>query len=91
VAVPSEFALSQNYPNPFNPTTTFTYQLPESAHVLVKVFNSLGEEMLVLVNKLQQAGNYSLVWDASNYASGLYFYSIEADDFKHVKKMLFIR
>ncbi|MDP2362695.1 MAG: T9SS type A sorting domain-containing protein, partial [Ignavibacteria bacterium] len=77
---PTEISLSQNYPNPFNPITTIKYWLNVEANSRIVVFNSLGQEIEVLVNTVQTAGNYSVNWNADNYASGIYFYSFEVTD-----------
>jgi hypothetical protein len=67
---PKQFLLSQNYPNPFNPTTVINYQLPMNSYVSLKVYDAIGREVATLVNEQQQAGNYSITFDASN-ANGI--------------------
>ena len=89
--IPKEFLLSQNYPNPFNPTTTIKYALPHSENVGIKVFDILGREVSVLVDEFQQVGNYSVAFDASKFASGVYFYRIQAGSFVNTKKMMVIK
>jgi hypothetical protein len=88
---PSEYSLSQNYPNPFNPLTKISYELQITNDVRLSVFDILGKEVAILVNQKQNAGNYEIEWDASNYPSGVYFYKLEADDFKETKKMILIK
>jgi hypothetical protein len=90
-AVPDHFALEQNYPNPFNPSTTISYSLPETGHVSLKIYNTLGEEVAVLVDGLLEAGIHKTRFDASRFASGIYFYRIEAGNFTASKKMLLLK
>lgn len=89
--LPTEFALRQNYPNPFNPTTTIKYDLPKDSRVSLKLFNILGQEVATLVNEEQKAGYKSVEWNANNFASGVYFYHIQAGDFVATKKLLLLK
>ncbi len=89
--IPQEYSLEQNYPNPFNPTTTINYSIPDQTHVSLKVFDVLGRELEVLVNKEQPQGNYEVEFNASSLTSGVYFYKIEAGDFVDTKKMVLLR
>lgn len=73
-----DFILSQNFPNPFNPTTVISYQLPVNSHVTLKVFDILGREAATLVNEQRSAGRYSVQWNASGIASGVYLVRMEA-------------
>lgn len=75
---PRTFLLSQNYPNPFNPTTTINYQLQTASHVTLKVYDILGREAATLVNARQSAGYYYANFDGSRFASGVYFYRLDA-------------
>ncbi len=94
---PVSFAFEQNYPNPFNPSTAIKYSLAEQSKVVIKVFNSLGEQVELITNDIQEAGTYQLIWDATNFSSGVYFYSVEASlgdgskTYKEVKKMLLLK
>jgi len=90
-AVPGSFSLEQNYPNPFNPTTTIEYKLAEPTLVKLSVFNTLGQQVEMLVNKLQSAGNYDIAWDASNMPSGVYFYKLETKSQVMTRKMMLIK
>jgi hypothetical protein len=90
-SIPDKFELKQNYPNPFNPSTTINYQLPTQSHVTLKVFDMIGREVAILVNGMQDAGNNSVRFDASNLPSGIYFYKIKAGNFIGTKKLLLLR
>ena len=89
---PADFSLMQNYPNPFNPVTVIRYQLPISETVTIKVYDSLGREVAVLVNrKLKSAGRYEVSFDASNLPSGVYIYKIRAGNYNEEKKMILLK
>lgn len=89
--VPKVFALHQNYPNPFNPWTDIKYDIPKDARVTLKVYNVLGAEVATLVDEVQKANFYTVRWDAKDLASGVYFCTINAGDFKAVKKMVLLK
>lgn len=89
-AIPTEYALSQNYPNPFNPSTTIRYALPRASHVVLKVFNMLGEEVATLVGEEKDAGFYQVNW-TPQLPSGVYFYRLQAGDFAATKKLLLLK
>jgi hypothetical protein len=93
--VPAEFALKQNYPNPFNPATTIRYELPIAGIVNLTIYNSLGETVTTLVNEVQEAGVYKLNWNASDLASGIYFYRIDVKggekSFTRTNKMILMK
>jgi flagellar hook assembly protein FlgD len=89
--IPKTFGLSQNYPNPFNPVTTIKYQLPTAVKVTIKIYDLLGREVQTLVNGVQEAGYYNIDWKALNFASGIYFYKIEAGNYTSVKKMVLLK
>jgi pectate lyase len=88
---PESFQLYQNYPNPFNPGTTIKYALPKAAHVTLTIYNSLGQEAAKLLSKDMSAGVYRTEWDASGFASGVYFYRIIAEKFVDTKKFLLLK
>ncbi|MBE2216874.1 MAG: T9SS type A sorting domain-containing protein [Ignavibacteria bacterium] len=89
--IPAAFTLGQNYPNPFNPVTTITYSLPRTAFVKLTVYDVLGRQVESLVNEQKFAGTYDARWNAERYSSGIYFYSVEAGDFREVKKMVLLK
>lgn len=85
------FYLSQNYPNPFNPITRIKYDLPDKSDVEIKVYDILGEQVRTLVNEQQEAGRYEVKFDASNLASGVYLYRINAGSYIDTKKMVLMK
>lgn len=87
-AVPSAVMLYQNYPNPFNPSTVIPYALPASGSVRLTVFNSIGQELEVLVDGMKEAGTYSAEFNASRYPSGIYFYTLRTRNYSSIKKMI---
>lgn len=88
---PYEFALVQNYPNPFNPSTVISYSISQSGPVTLKVFNSIGQQVAELVNATQSAGIYNVNFNASSLSSGIYFYTLKANDFSATKKFILIK
>jgi len=89
---PGRFALSQNYPNPFNPTTAISYRLSEVSQVELAIYNILGEKIATLVSKRQPKGTYRVKWDASGFASGVYYYQLSTDQgFVQTKKLLLLK
>ncbi len=89
--VPKEFGMSQNYPNPFNPTTTINYQLPVQNHVSLKIYDILGNLVKTLVDDEQAPGYYNVTWNASGFASGVYFYRIISGSYVSTKKLLLLK
>jgi hypothetical protein len=88
---PGAFRLEQNYPNPFNPKTFINYQLPITNKVDLSIYNLLGQKVVTLVSKKQKAGPHQVEWDASRFASGVYFYILRAGDYRDVKKMVLLK
>jgi hypothetical protein len=86
--LPEGFNLEQNYPNPFNPTTNIKYNIPENSFVTLKVYDILGREIAVLVNKYQTAGTYNVPFSVNPISGGIYFYTLRTENFKSTKKML---
>ena len=94
VGVPDVYDLSQNYPNPFNPSTTIQYDLPENGKVNLAIYNTLGEQIANLVDTRQEAGSYEVRWNASNLATGVYFYRLHVEGVKGfvlTKKMILMK
>lgn len=89
--VVNDYKLFQNYPNPFNPNTIIKFQIKELKFVSLIVYDLLGKEVAKLVNEKLNAGEYEVTFDESNLTSGIYFYKLEAGDFKEIKKMLLIK
>ena len=89
--IPETFSLSQNYPNPFNPTTTIEYTLARQVKHTLKVYNLRGALVATLVNDVRPAGNYSVTWNARNFASGMYFLRLDAGDFHSTKKLILLK
>lgn len=92
ITSPFKFKLSQNYPNPFNPTTEINYEIAQEVGVTIKIYNILGQFVTTLVNnEVKKPGIYKASFDGKSYASGVYFYRIEAGDFVDRKKMVLIK
>jgi hypothetical protein len=89
--IPAQFRLLQNYPNPFNPATTITFDLPEETRVNLTVYNILGEQVAVLINRTMKAGRHRTDFNASALPSGIYFYRVSTEKFSAVKKMILIK
>jgi hypothetical protein len=89
--LPKEYSLSQNYPNPFNPKTSIKFDIPKLSFVTLKIYYVTGQEIEILVNQNMEGGVYEFSWDATKYASGIYFYRIIAGDYIASKKMLLIK
>ncbi|MFC2094333.1 T9SS type A sorting domain-containing protein [Bacteroidota bacterium] len=87
----AEYKLEQNYPNPFNPVTVIRFSLKDNSFVTLKVFDILGTEIEVIINKVLSAGNHQVQFDGSNIESGIYFYEIRANEFRDVNKFILIK
>ncbi len=81
--IPNQVTLSQNFPNPFNPSTTIKYSIPNESNVKLIVYNSIGQKVSELVNSAQASGNYQVTWNANDFASGVYFYTLEVSDLQN--------
>lgn len=90
--IPIRYSLSQNYPNPFNPTTNIEFSIPKTGFVTLKIYNLLGKEVATLVSKKLTTGTYKQTWDASGFASGIYFYRLETDKgFVQTRKLVLLK
>ena len=95
--IPDEFALNQNYPNPFNPSTQISFDVPQGGeHIMLNIYNILGQNVSTLVNGIMNPGTYTMEWNATDeagnpVASGIYFYELRSSSFTARKKMLLIR
>jgi len=92
----NEYSLQQNYPNPFNPSTKIRFTIlsngeREMANVTLKIYDALGEEVAILINKEMHAGSYEIEFDASNLPSGIYYYKLTGKDYIDVKKMILLK
>ena len=85
------FNLYPNYPNPFNPSTTISFTLSKSSHISLLIYDIHGREVESLIEGIQPAGSHSIEWNASNLASGVYFYRLTADEFIQTRKMILIK
>jgi len=90
-ALPDEFKLYQNYPNPFNPSTYINYDVASAVNVKLEVHNMLGQKVAVLVNKLQNPGHYSVLFNADEIPSGIYIYTIRLGNYFSSKKMILLK
>jgi hypothetical protein len=89
--IPAEFRLYQNYPNPFNPATTIRFDLPRASAVTLRIFDLLGRKVLTLVDETRSAGSYSVTFDGSRLASGIYLCRLQAGAFATTKKMVLLK
>jgi len=88
---PNEFTLKQNFPNPFNPYTNIVYSIPGAGFVELKIFNAIGAEVQTLLSEQKGAGTYQLTFNASNLASGVYYYTIRFQNSLYTRKMILIK
>jgi hypothetical protein len=91
LSVPNEIKLSQNYPNPFNPSTTIKFSLSSPGFATLKIYNTLGEEVALLLDKELNTGTYACEWNASGLPSGMYLYQLKTEGYVEIKKMILLR
>lgn len=94
--LPSTYTLDQNYPNPFNPETVISFSLPKSGNVQIKIYDVLGNEVRTLIDEERFAGKHNIYWNSTDnfgkrVSSGVYFYTISADNFTQTKKMVLMK
>ena len=89
--LPGEYNLSQNYPNPFNPTTTINYSIVKEGNVSLSVYDLVGSKVTTIVNGYKPAGSYSVHFDGSNLASGIYMYRLESENYSATKKFILMK
>lgn len=90
-ANPNTAELFQNYPNPFNPSTTIIFNLPQTSHVKLMIYDVIGKQITKLVDEIKTGGSYSIDFNASNLSSGVYYYQIQTDDFVSTKKLILLK
>ena len=89
--IPTEYSLTDAYPNPFNASAKIGFALPENANVRLEVFNMMGQKVTTLVDKPMEAGSHSIIWDASNNSSGIYFYRLTTEKFTSTKRVSLVK
>jgi len=89
--VQAAYAIEQNAPNPFNPTTTIGFTLAEAGDVTIDVYNVAGQKVDTLVSGFVESGSHSVVWDASGFSAGVYFYTVKSGDFSRTMKMTLLK
>jgi hypothetical protein len=91
IGTPEKFELSQNYPNPFNPSTQIDFEIPKDGNVNISIYDNSGKLVSTLTDGFKAAGYYSVIFNASNLSSGVYFYRLESQNISQVKKMTLIK
>ena len=89
--ITEDYTLEQNYPNPFNPVTNIKYSLPKDGNIKLAVYDIIGNEVDVLLNRKQASGKYEISWNAERFASGVYFYKLITNEFTQTKRMLLLK
>ena len=89
--LPQVYLLNQNYPNPFNATTGISFAIPQASDIELSVFNMLGQKVVTLASGHREAGFYQVNWDASNVASGVYYYKLTAGEFSETHQMTLLK
>lgn len=89
--IPTQYELEQNYPNPFNPSTTIAFALPKSSEVTLKIFDIFGREIVTLVDAKLPAGRHQVIFNASTFSSGTYFYRLQANEFSQTRRLTLVK
>ena len=90
-SIPERFGLAQNYPNPFNPTTTFEFQLPKSGYTTLKVYDAIGQEVATLAEGELSPGTFKAEWNATAFASGMYFARLTSGQYSETRKLMLMK
>ena len=88
---PTEFSLQPNHPNPFNPTTTISFTLPQASHTNLLVYDLAGRQVVELMNKFLEAGEYNFTFDGTNLASGIYIAKLQTGEYQASQKMVLLK
>ena len=91
VGVPTMYTLNHAYPNPFNPVTTIQYGVPMESQIKLAIYDLLGREVTILYSDIQISGYHKIIWDASQYASGMYFVQLISEDFVQTQKLMLVK
>ena len=91
LGAPTAYLVAKNFPNPFNPITTIAYSIPTAGNVKVAIFDVTGREVATLVNSHLDAGSYSVAWDGSQSASGIYFYRVTVGNLNYTNRMVLLK
>ena len=86
-----KFSLQECYPNPFNPITTISYEIAKLSDVKISIYNTKGQLVKVLSDKLHEPGEYSIIWNAAEFTSGVYFVHLHSDNFSATQKIMLIK
>ncbi len=89
--LPTGYKLYQNFPNPFNPSTTFRFEVPKISNVKISLFDGLGKEIRLITNRVYSAGTHVITINLENLASGVYYYKMESENFRDVKKLILLK
>ena len=87
----TDYRLHKNYPNPFNPSTNIVFDIPNSEHVILNIYNVLGQKIEVVIDEYKLAGQYKVQFDGQSLPTGIYYYQIISGDFQKVRKMIHIK